>query len=1088
MKKTYLKLLTLAMMLVAATTASAQYSIDLEDGMFKPWSSPDPGASEVAPEEAIAEDGTFGFENNMYKNVGGGTVIYGHTYVYYLWYADLTGTQTIDFAATPGMQLRVLLNRPAPEEGGDSHGGTTVERNFTVPENGTYTLDVSDLEYVHLNCIKTGWGSPADCKVTSIKLNGSLQGSGEKHEPMDLISAGFQSDVVRVSLSDMTNLAALNKASERVIFPNDCVTVKVNGAPATVLSVEGMNGNSLFIFLNDGYPDSDADEVLVTFNNPADPHLTFVEGRFEGQDVPSFTDLKAAYTDGLGENYSYLAATPELVSAEPEDGSFNLPTSTNTFKLTFTANVNCDEVKATLGGQALTVAPATGFSKELTLTYGGGSLNGVQELVVTNIKPEMDFLDNAGEVTLTYSFGPVVIDPDDQTEDIITADAFNNCASGKIPEGFIVNFNGEERNAKGSYGSGPRMFEFAAGGDFTKGLYFREGYCETADALELEEGKTYTITFNSASWKGNTTMKFEIYDESEIAVYSQDVKNEPNMEGKTDAVKGATFTTVKFTPEYGGYYRLRWTAEGFTEVLLANVTMKYISNTMGVSWMTLVQDAIDAANKTLTDVSGERYLGTATDNLTSLVSQYSDMSQYTNPSGCQAAADALNAAIQAVKDHCAACDNYDSIVKKAIDVVRQNEMPEGDPKKATKYVTTELFAQLKSTVAKYNGTSQWQNIGDEEAPQWQLNYEFDVLKDDTQLTSAIEELTGVTNLAVAMFTTGPSKCNMTGYAVITERLRLGVETLKALGVPERGYLAKKALASLTDDDNIAAELKDKIMRRLYNTLSDPDNTLFEEKEDEATQEKYVDPVDMTVFVKNPNIYRTSASFDITEENIPGWTTPEGNAKPGYTTGWSTVGGDGIPADGMFSNWGGSSRVEQTITDLPAGVYTIKFAFGERMDEASNEGSYYYINTTVGEEQQGVPAVIGQSYPVCSNTQSLFENVVITDGKLTLGVNAGEKSHFFFNEVQLLMTAPAPGFSYPKMEEGPDVLPGDVNIDGTVDVADISGIISHMAGTADYAPDADVNGDGTVDVADISNVITIMANNARLAGLPVDEEE
>ena len=51
--------------------------------------------------------------------------------------------------------------------------------------------------------------------------------------------------------------------------------------------------------------------------------------------------------------------------------------------------------------------------------------------------------------------------------------------------------------------------------------------------------------------------------------------------------------------------------------------------------------------------------------------------------------------------------------------------------------------------------------------------------------------------------------------------------------------------------------------------------------------------------------------------------------------------------------------------------------------------------------------------------------------------------------------------------------GDVNGDGTVDVADISSIISVMAGDGNY-PNADVNGDGTVDVADISTVISIMA--------------
>ena len=54
--------------------------------------------------------------------------------------------------------------------------------------------------------------------------------------------------------------------------------------------------------------------------------------------------------------------------------------------------------------------------------------------------------------------------------------------------------------------------------------------------------------------------------------------------------------------------------------------------------------------------------------------------------------------------------------------------------------------------------------------------------------------------------------------------------------------------------------------------------------------------------------------------------------------------------------------------------------------------------------------------------------------------------------------------------------GDVNTDGSVDVADISAIISVMAGSATYDA-ADVNGDGSVDVADISSVITIMAGGS-----------
>jgi hypothetical protein len=56
-----------------------------------------------------------------------------------------------------------------------------------------------------------------------------------------------------------------------------------------------------------------------------------------------------------------------------------------------------------------------------------------------------------------------------------------------------------------------------------------------------------------------------------------------------------------------------------------------------------------------------------------------------------------------------------------------------------------------------------------------------------------------------------------------------------------------------------------------------------------------------------------------------------------------------------------------------------------------------------------------------------------------------------------------------------VLPGDVNNDGTVDVADIASVIDYMAGNDSTNKNkTDVNGDGTVDVADIATIIYIMA--------------
>lgn len=90
---------------------------------------------------------------------------------------------------------------------------------------------------------------------------------------------------------------------------------------------------------------------------------------------------------------------------------------------------------------------------------------------------------------------------------------------------------------------------------------------------------------------------------------------------------------------------------------------------------------------------------------------------------------------------------------------------------------------------------------------------------------------------------------------------------------------------------------------------------------------------------------------------------------------------------------------------------------------------------------------------------------------------GNESHFFGNwawETEDKKWISWAGDSISDYHEKPaDTLEGDVNGDGSVDVADISAIISNMAGTSNYDK-ADVNGDGSVDVADISAVITIMA--------------
>ena len=57
---------------------------------------------------------------------------------------------------------------------------------------------------------------------------------------------------------------------------------------------------------------------------------------------------------------------------------------------------------------------------------------------------------------------------------------------------------------------------------------------------------------------------------------------------------------------------------------------------------------------------------------------------------------------------------------------------------------------------------------------------------------------------------------------------------------------------------------------------------------------------------------------------------------------------------------------------------------------------------------------------------------------------------------------------------PPELPGDVNADGEVDIADINAVMDIIMGEAECIAAADVNGDGEVNIADINAIINILA--------------
>ena len=153
----------------------------------------------------------------------------------------------------------------------------------------------------------------------------------------------------------------------------------------------------------------------------------------------------------------------------------------------------------------------------------------------------------------------------------------------------------------------------------------------------------------------------------------------------------------------------------------------------------------------------------------------------------------------------------------------------------------------------------------------------------------------------------------------------------------------------------------------------------------------------------------------------------------------------------------------------AGPFDIVANIGSIIKPANNANHYVVLQVaTDGNAWDSNWQTVGDTINI-SDRQRLTTNVVRSyDSAEEVYVRAylcGGNSKVGFYDIYIA--------NDPNEEVGPGPK-GDVNGDNTVDVADISNIITIMANGTDD-PKADVNEDGTVDVADISAVITIMAN-------------
>ena len=871
--------------------------------------------------------------------------------------------------------------------------------------------------------------------------------------PMNDLVCDFGADVIRVNLSENTNIKELVTAAggKTLVFPNDCAKVTLNGKEIELVSVEGRPDGNLYFFMleDEAY---EKDEVTVAFKNPEDAEhkILFTAGKWEGEAMPEFSGLTCTYADDLleGDIFSYLWAAPQLTAAEPEAGSFTLDGNLKEFKVTFNQKVEVKSIVATLGSEKLTASAAEEKSMEVTLTRtGSDELSGVKTLIISEANGEKKSIESKDEIIeVKFSFGPMSTDSKPET---IMTDGFADAEGNSVPAAWVVNSDEEERTDATGLGSGCRVIQGGAnqGQGFTNAILYMcsrgGGGEEPGHAIYgmNEENKLhltareYTLTAEAARWDEPGTERQLI---AQICTEEGDIIAEGSVP-VTAVYKTSTESTkleLKFQITEEGDYLIKFLPRtlagnpgGYGDALaLGNVKLEFIPDVMGIVETEALAAALQKAKETRDNNTDERYDGAAFTALDNKIKEY-DGKKMTAPSAFNNAVTELNTASTNMSDHRKNCDTYDPLPAQAFDIVEAN---------AEKiFATTELYSNLVKIADKYAVKKTEKEFDEETGEELDVVIvEPKLIKDDAELKTAIDELNGIITSTKNMFTEGRStiwsswEANKpgSGYCVLLERIRRGVEVLKALGVDESEEIFQIAGNALSDDDAVVELIKNRVRLEMFGKLKNADNNMFEETVDESTGETVSPSYDFSIFVKNPNIYALDKSTGATPENVPGWTIPT-DGKPGLYDNWTDRGLKNIPQDVAFSTWKTSTRMEQTVTDLPAGVYTVKFGAGS-WNGASDwlEGGFCYVKTSdtpaVGEEEEEDLDVNfagyslfeeGQVGPDATDNHEITD-ILVTDGKLTFGVNIGGNDQAFFNEVTLLLTAPAAGFDYGKAYE------------------------------------------------------------------------
>lgn len=353
----------------------------------------------------------------------------------------------------------------------------------------------------------------------------------------NVASVIYNNGAIRIDLGYSTNIKTLAAEKGYYLLPNDCVTVKVDGEPAEVESVEARSDGYLYIFLAD---DTLTGEMEVTYNNPAEGGLQYAEGEAITGNVLDFTE-KAELKDTFnaeGDIASWLYGEAQCVATTPLDGSFGLE-GISEVTFTFDKEVCSGKNNEVNHGPVATLSDGTGlklkegtpeFTKTLTFVSENGNFTkGSYAVTLSDVVTSKGT--KSQNAMLTFEVGKVQV-----SETILTLIEGGDYktqleADGGIPTDWTLTLQKEgEDPQEHTGGSGARGFLYS-NSNVQSAFYLRDwdGKAVATRKFNLPAGEVEIRTF-TAGWGTTGSFKFSILDANGEEVKSEVVSVSTQLE------------------------------------------------------------------------------------------------------------------------------------------------------------------------------------------------------------------------------------------------------------------------------------------------------------------------------------------------------------------------------------------------------------------------------------------------------------------------------------------------------------------------------------------------------------------------------